>query len=72
MAVKFNSIDRMVQIAKERNISLCQLAKQCGIGVSTLNAAKRRGKQLRLPTIIKLCEGLELRLEEFFIDPPQN
>ena len=71
MAGRFDAIGRICQLAKERNVPLSRLTKQCGINPSTLNSCKKCGAQPRLGTIIKLCEGMEITLQEFFKVPAQ-
>lgn len=60
---------RITKICIEKDISLNQLANICCITQSTLQtlvAGKSQSPQL-LP-IVRLCEGIDIRLKDFFDD----
>lgn len=65
----FDVTARVRQLALERNLSLHSLAKACGINPSTLSVNRRRGGQISLDTITRICDGLGLTLGEFFTLP---
>ena len=65
MKNEFNSIARVEQLAAERSLSVSRLAIDSGINPSTIATAKSRGCQLNLDTIIRICDHLELPLEDF-------
>lgn len=62
----FNSVTRVEQLAAQRGISVSRLALECDVNPSTISTAKSRGCQLNLDTIIRICDHLELPLEDFF------
>ena len=62
----FNSVARVEQLAVSHNMSVSRLAIDSGINPSTIATAKSRGCQLNLDTIIRICDHLELPLEDFF------
>lgn len=61
-----NTIERVKELANERNLTLCGLALLCGISQSTLKNTSRRGGQLSLDTIERICDGIGISLSEFF------
>lgn len=57
-----------VQLNKE-NMSLYTLSINGGIPYSTLNDfMNRKTKTIRLETLLHVCEGFNLTLEQFFAD----
>lgn len=62
---------RVHQLAVERKLSLYALAKICGIHPSTLTVTIRRGGQMKLDTVIRICDGLNMTVGEFF-NPPNS
>lgn len=65
-----NTINRVQELADERGLTLCQLSKICDLSESTIRAAKKRGNQLSVDTIERICEALNISLSEFFADAP--
>ena len=63
-----NTINRVQTLADERRFTLCQLSKICDLSESTIRAAKKRGNQLSLDTIERICEALYISLSEFFAE----
>ena len=61
-----NTIERVKELANERNLTLCGLALMCDIPSSTLKYTARRGGQLSLDTIERICDGIGISLSEFF------
>lgn len=60
---------RIINLAKERNITLHKLALDSGISYSTLNSfINGKSQSPKLVTILHLCEGLGIKLNEFFED----
>lgn len=64
----FNKIvcQRIVQLRKERNMTLEQLAYRSEISKGGLSEIERNMKEPRAYTILKLCSGLEISMKEFF------
>ena len=67
-----NTINRVQELADERGLTLCQLSKICDLSESTIRAAKKRGNQLSVDTIERICEALDISLSEFFAKPYPN
>ena len=61
---------RITNLIEERNINVSKLSTMAGISRSTLSkflAGKR--KIIRLDMIEYICEGLNIKLQDFFNDP---
>lgn len=61
------TIERVYELAAERNISINRLAEMSGISVSTIKTTKNRGGQLKIDTIERICNALDMPLYQFFI-----
>ncbi len=61
---------KIIKICDERNITINKLAYISGITQSTLdNIVNRKSKNPKLLTIIRICDGLDITLYDFFNDP---
>ena len=61
---------RITKLIEERNINVSKLSTLAGISRSTLSkflAGKR--KLIRLDMIEYICEGLNMKLKDYFNDP---
>lgn len=65
---KANNVgNRIRELAQEKNISINRLANLCKIPSSTIkNIVNGHSKNVGIVTINKICQGLEISLEEFF------
>ncbi len=61
-----NTMARVTELANERNLSFRRLATLCEIPYDTLKSTSRRGGQLTVDTIEKICKGLGISMSEFF------
>ena len=60
---------RIINIASERNITLHKLALDSGVPYSTLSSFMNgKSNSITLTTLLHLCEGANIELEEFFRD----
>lgn len=60
---------RIVNLAIEQNITLHQLSLNAGIPYSTLSSfLNGKSQDPKLSTILHICEGLHISLNEFFSD----
>ena len=67
MTIGKATADRILELCKERNITINKLGLICGITQSTLNNLVNGGSNNpKLATITKICDGLEMTLGEFF------
>ncbi len=59
--------ERIFQLCRERNISVNMLCTMSGVTQSTVNnIINGRNKSTTISTIKKLCDGLEITVEDFF------
>ena len=61
-----DTIGRVINLANERSLSLFRLSQICD--VPTLKNAEKRGSQLAVSTIEKICDSLGMTMSEFFKD----
>lgn len=60
---------KILSICEEKNISVNKLASICCLTQSTVqNLIAGKSKNPKMLTIIRICEGLEIPLQEFFDD----
>ena len=60
---------KLINICKERNISINKLASLSCLTQSTIeNIVNCNSKNPKLLTIIRICDGLDITLKEFFSD----
>lgn len=65
--------NKLLKICKEKNISINKLATISCLTQSTLeNIVNCNSKNPKLLTIIRICDGLDITLSEFFDDPIFN
>ena len=58
---------RILELCEERNISLNKLSTISGVTQSTVNnIISGRNNTTTVSTIKKLCDGLEITIQEFF------
>lgn len=61
-----DTVGRVKELARERNLSLFQVARICDVAYSTLKNTEVRSGQLTVDTIERICKGLEIPLSQFF------
>lgn len=67
MTVNEATRQRIFQLCEERNLSVNKMCTMSGITQSTINnIVNHRNKSTTISTIKKICDGLEITLEEFF------
>lgn len=58
---------RILELCQERGITVNKLAMTCGLTQSTLsNIVGRRNNSTTVATVKKICDGLEISIQEFF------
>ena len=58
---------RILELCRERDISINKLSNISGVTQSTVNnIVSGRNNSATISTIKKLCDGLEITIEEFF------
>ena len=61
---------RILELCREREITVNKLATVSGITQSTLNnIVSGRNNSATISTIKKICDGLNISIEEFFHSP---
>lgn len=61
---------RILELCKERNMTVNRLAMLCGMTQSTLaNITGGRNQGTTVSTVKKICDGLEITVIEFFDSP---
>lgn len=57
-------------LLKEKNMKLWDLSKAAGISLPTISDfLKNDTKNLRMDTMLHICEGFNITLKDFFDDP---
>lgn len=58
---------RILELCRERNITVNKLSTICGLTQSTLNnIMHREGSNPTVSTVKKICDGLEITMSDFF------
>ena len=59
--------ERILELCRERDISINKLSNMSGVTQSTVNnIVSGRNNSATISTIKKLCDGLEIPIEDFF------
>ncbi|MBQ9083785.1 MAG: helix-turn-helix transcriptional regulator [Clostridia bacterium] len=59
--------ERILELCRERNISVNKLSTLSGVTQSTVNnIVSGRNNSTTVSTVKKLCDGLEITIEDFF------
>lgn len=67
MGVKNAVTERFIQLCKSRNIKPNEFANRSGVTPSTVYSMLDKSRQnIFITTIKKLCDGLDIKLSEFF------
>ena len=61
-----NTIAIVRELADERSLTFFKLSQICDVSHSTLKNSERRGGQLSVDTIERICNGLGITMSEFF------
>lgn len=67
-----DTFKRVEELAQVRGLTLSKLSRMCGMNRSTLTSARRRGNQLSVDTIERICETLQISTAEFFRTDPDS
>lgn len=63
-----NTIAIVRELADERSLTFFKLSQICDVSHSTLKNSERRGGQLSVDTIERICDGLGITMSEFFAE----
>ena len=59
--------ERIIELCKNRNITVNKLSTMSGVTQSTVNdIVNRKAKNIGIVTIKKLCDGLDMSITDFF------
>lgn len=62
----FNSVERAKELARKHGMTPAELCRRSDLSPNTFYGAASRGSQLKLDSIILICEALKITLQEFF------
>lgn len=66
------ALERIESIRSKKGISKYKLAKDAKIPYSTLTNMYKKDTMPTLPTLQKICEGLDITMAQFFSDEGSN
>lgn len=70
MKIKQAVSERIIELCRERNLAVNALANISGVPPSTIKSIVNKGSENPgIVTIKKLCDGLDLKIPEFFNAP---
>lgn len=61
-----DTVKRVYTLIEERDMSLYQLSQLSGVSYSTVKTTEKRGGQLKVDTIERICHALGITMGEFF------
>lgn len=61
-----DTVKRVCELAEEHDLTVYRLSQLSGISYSTIQTTKKRGGQLKIDTIERICEALGISLSAFF------
>lgn len=67
--MKMNTVKRAKELISQSGMSLYQVTQTSGVSYSTITSAERRGGELTVDTIERLCKALGISLSDFFKEP---
>lgn len=63
-----DTVARVYALAREHGLSLYQLSQKSGVSYSTIRTTEKRGGQLKVDTIERICAALGISLSTFFAE----
>lgn len=67
-----NTVKRAKELIDQSGMSLYQVTQTSGVSYSTITSAERRGGQLTVDTIERLCLAIGISLSDFFKEPTRR
>ncbi len=61
-----DTVKRVYELAQAHGLTMYQLSQLSGISYSTIQTTKKRGGQLKVDTIERICAALGISLSAFF------
>ena len=62
---------RLRELCEKNNISFYRLAKDSGVALSTISSLYAQNHYPSIPTLNRLCDGLNMTLSDFFLLEPK-
>ena len=62
-----DTVQRIYDLIDERQMTLYQLAQRSGISYSTIKTSEKRGGELKVETIRRVCKALGITMSDFFL-----
>jgi transcriptional regulator with XRE-family HTH domain len=72
MAKKYLLLNRIYELRTAHNLDASELAAASKLSVSTISDVEKGLKQPTHPTMLKICKGFGLKLEDVFENDPNN
>ncbi len=70
MTISEAIVSKILNICDDKKITINKLSNICGITQSTIdNIVNGNSKNPKLLTIVRICDGLGITMQEFFSDP---
>lgn len=67
MNISYAVAERILELCKEKNITVNKLSTISGVTQSTVNdIVNHKAKNIGIVTIKKLCDGLDMTITDFF------
>jgi transcriptional regulator with XRE-family HTH domain len=63
-----DTVKRVYELAEANHITLYQLSQKSGVSYSTIKTTEKRGGQLKVDTIERICAALGIPLSTFFAE----
>ena len=63
-----DTIGRVYELIGQLNMSLLRLSRESDVAYSTFATCRRRGGELKVETIERICRALGISLSEFFAE----
>jgi transcriptional regulator with XRE-family HTH domain len=63
-----DTVKRVYELVEANHITLYQLAQKSGVSYSTIKTTEKRGGQLKVDTIERICMALGIPLSAFFAE----
>lgn len=62
---------RLRELCEKNNISFYRLSKESGVALSTISSLYAQNHYPSIPTLDRLCDGLNITLSDFFLLEPK-
>jgi transcriptional regulator with XRE-family HTH domain len=63
-----DTVKRVYELVEANHITLYQLTQKSGVSYSTIKTTEKRGGQLKVDTIERICMALGISLSAFFAE----